>query len=136
MLIVYIVLILLGSFPLLLTLKRIHTYRTLKKRGTKMVATITHIRTQRYTRGLPHDRLTLTYYPLLTGRKTTGQVATVYNKYKVGDQVEISIIPKSAKIIIPDDVGGFMPVLGFSIALLVFIIFATYKIRELVPSGY
>ncbi len=136
MVIFYIALVLLGSFPLLITLKRIHKYRVARMRGISSVATVTHIRTQRFVRGLPYDRLTLTYHSLETGRFSSGQAGTVYNKYKIGDRVTIAYEPNTGKVIIPEDIRGFYPMLGFSIVLLLFIIFAIFEISEMVETGY
>ena len=136
MTLLYLVLFLLGSFPLLITLKRIQRYQAARKRGVYTKATVTDIRTHRHARSLPHDLLTLTYHSLETGRSSTGQTATRYNKYKVGDRVNITRDPKSGKVIIPEDVAGFYPMLGFSLVLVLCIIFAIFKIREMVVVGY
>lgn len=136
MVILYAALLLLGSFPLLITLKRIRKYRIARKRRTNTVATVTHIRTHRHVRSLPYDLLTLTYHNLETGRSSSGQTATRHDKYKIGDRVNIAFETKSAKVIIPEDVAGFYPMLGFAIVLLLFVIFAIFKIREMVESGY
>jgi hypothetical protein len=132
----YLLLILLGCLPLFIILKRIHSYRTLKNHGVLTDATVSHIHTQRTYRGLPYDRLTLVYTRLATGKPAVGQVGTVHNKYKVGDRVSIAYKPNKPEIIIPQDVGGFAPALGFALILFLFVLFATYKIREMVVEGY
>ncbi len=136
MFIYYILLIGLGSFPLFITLKRMNTYRKAKKRGVFTRATITHIHSARFARGLPFDQLTLTYYDLGTASSTTAKAVTVYNKYKVGDQVGIARGTAKGQIIIPDDIKGYRPILWFSIVFLLFIVFAVVKIEEMVEAGY
>jgi hypothetical protein len=136
MIVISIVLILLASFPLLITLKRIRRYRLARHRGGNTVATVTHIRTHRYVRGLPYDRLTLVYHNLETGKSSTGQVSTVHDKYKPGDRVTIAYQTSTGDVIIPDDVAGFYPILGFGIVLLLFVLFAVYKLSEMLETGF
>lgn len=136
MILLYLLLILLGSFPLVITLLRIRKYRSLQKNGPKVLATVTQLSTHRSLKGLLHDLLTLAYLHPKSGLTTTGHTQTVYNKYKIGDQVSIVVEPNKTKVIIPGDVRGFYPALGFSILVFLFMVFATFKVKELFEMGY
>ncbi len=136
MVIFYILFIGVGSFPLMITLWRMQKYRKAKKRGVFTSATVTGIHTVHFVKSLPYDRLTVKFHDLETGRSSTGQTGTAYNRYKIGDQVKIARGAKKGEVIIPDDIGGYLPMLWFSLALLLFVIFAAFKVEELVKAGY
>lgn len=133
--IIYILLILLASIPLLLTLKRIRKYRSMEQNGIKARARIIHIQVQPNYKSGPHDNLTLDYMDLETNQPRTGQASTVHNKYKLGEVLDISYERGKPKIYVKGDEKGYKPVLWFSIALLVFVVFAAYKINEMVQTG-
>ncbi len=131
----YLFLIVLGSLPMLATLKRIVRYRAVKKTGINTIGTITTIHTKGAYKGGSYDRLTISYLNRATGQPEVGQTTTVSRKYRVGDRIPIAYEHDKPDIIIPMDVAAFGPMLGFSILLFVFVLFATYKIREMVEVG-
>lgn len=135
MIAIYIFIFLLASIPLLLTLKRIRKYRSMERNGIKAQARVVHIQIQPNYRSGPHDNLTLAFINLETNQPMIGHAATVHNKYKLDEVLDISYERGKTKIYVKGDEKGYRPALWFSIALLVFVVFAAYKINEMISTG-
>ena len=135
MTIIYILLILLAAFPLFFTIWRMQRAATIKKNGVYTTGFVTNIKTIRTGRGGAIDILTLEYKDRATGKPYNGRATVTPNKYKIGDTMTIVYLPdKPAKYAI-DTKKAYWAVLIFCIILFLFILFAVYKINEMVESG-
>ena len=135
MTIIYIILIVLAAFPLVLTIWRMQRAAKIKKIGVYTDGVVTNIRTLRTGRGGAIDILTLEYKDRATGKSYNGRATVTLNKYKIGDIMPVVYLPdKPAKYAI-DTKKAYLAVLIFCIILFLFILFAVYKIDEMVKSG-
>lgn len=133
--IIYIILIVIAAFPLALTTWRMRVAATIKKNGTAVNAVVTHITTIRTGKGGSMDILTLEYRDRATNLPYGGKATVATGKYKIGDPMPVVYLPgKPAKYAI-DKNTAYWAVLVFCILLFLFVLFAIYKINEMVQSG-
>jgi hypothetical protein len=135
MLFLYIGLILLAAFPVVLTIWRMRASATIKKKGIHVNAVITHIKTIRTGKGGSMDMLTLEYKERATGRVYYGKATAAHQRYNRNDTFPVAYLPdKPAKYAV-DTNNAYWAILIFSILLLLFVLFAIYKIEEMRPEG-
>ncbi len=135
MIALYILLIVLAAFPLILTIWRMRAAAKIKKNGMYTDSIVTHISTIRTGRGGAIDILTLEYKDRATGKPYNGRATVTINKYKIGDTMPVVYLPnKPAKYAI-DTKKAYWAVIIVCIILFLFVIFAVYKIDEMVQSG-
>ena len=135
MIAIYISLIVLAAFPVALTIWRMQVAAKIKKNGLHTNGVVTHITTIRTGRGGAMDILTLEYKDRATGKPYKGRATVTPNKYKIGDTMPVVYLPeKPAKYAI-DTKKAYWAVLIFSIILFLFVLFAVYKINEMVQRG-
>ena len=135
MIIIYILLIALAAFPLVLTIWRMRVAATIKKTGVPANAVITHINTIRTGKGGAMDVLTLEYRDRVTNQPYKGKATVTHRKYKIGDPMPVIYLPdKPSKYAINTN-KAYWAVLIFCIVLFLFVVFAVYKINEMVQSG-
>ena len=135
MLFIYTFLILLAAFPLALTIWRIRRTNAIKKNGIHTDAIVTGIRTVqiKHTR---IDMLTLEYKDRATGRAYTGKATVAHDKNRRGDRLTVAYLPaKPSVYAVTDTKKGYIAMLVFCILLFLFVLFAVYKINEMVRSG-
>lgn len=133
MLIIYILLILLAAFPVGLTIWRMRRAAFIKKTGIHTNGTITSIRTVRIKSSLT-DMITIEYKDRATGRSYNGKATSQSGKYKRGDLMEVAYLPSNpAKYAITK--GAYTIMLVFCIIIFLFVLFAVYKINEMVQKG-
>lgn len=135
MLILYILLIALGAFPLILTIWRMRAAATIKKAGVATNEVITHINTIRTGKAGAMDILTLEYKDRLTNHPYNGGATVTHQKYKPGDIMPVIYLPDNPSKYAVDLKTAYWVVLIFCILLFLFIVFALYKINEMVQSG-
>jgi hypothetical protein len=134
MIILYTLLIAVGSLPLLVFLLKRRSYRHILHTGTKTTAEISHIRTQRYYKGGTYDRVLFIYLPAGAGRYVEGQFNSKVGKYKRGEQLDIFYLPQHpTKHAVPGSQGELF-FLIFTIAILLFVLFACYKINQMLQQ--
>jgi len=81
------------------------------------------------------DMLTLEYKDRVTGNPYKGKATVAPGKYNIGDTMAVVYLPdKPAKYAI-DTNKAYWAVLTFAIILFLFVLFAVYKIDEMVKSG-
>ena len=131
MLFIYIFIILLAAFPLLLTAWRMRKEARLKKTGVYTNGVITHINTIRTRPGGTLDILTIEYKDRLTGQPYNATATVTYQKFKVGDIMEVIYMPDKPSTYAIDTQKGYLIILIFCSILFLFVIFAVYKINEL-----
>jgi Protein of unknown function (DUF3592) len=135
MLIIYILLILLAAFPVGLTIWRMRRTAFIKKTGIHTNGIITSIRTVRIKSSLT-DIITFEYKDRATGRPYNGKATSQSGKYKRSDMMEVAYLPSNpAKYAITNTKGAYTIMLIFCIILFLFVLFAVYKINEMVQSG-
>lgn len=135
MIVFYIILIALAVFPLALTIRRMQVAAKVKKNGVYTNAVILHISTIRTRPGGAIDILTLEYKDRATGHPYKGRATVTSQKYKVGDAMPIIYLPATPSKYALDTKKAYWAVLIFCILLLLFVVFAVYKINEMVRSG-
>jgi len=135
MTLIYIGLILLAAFPLVLTIWRMRVAATIKKNGVHTNSIVTNIRRIRLPKGGSMDMLTLEYKDRATDMPYKGKATVAPGKYNIGDTMAVVYLPdKPAKYAI-DTNKAYWAVLTFAIILFLFVLFAVYKIDEMVKSG-
>ena len=132
---IYIFLIALTAFPLILTIRRMLVASTIKKNGIHTDGVITHITTIRTGRGGAMDILTLEYKDRATGHPYKGKATVAPNKYQIGDTMAVVYLPEKPSKYAIDTKKAYWAVLIFCIILFLFVLFAVYKIDEMVKSG-
>jgi Protein of unknown function (DUF3592) len=135
MLYFYIGLILLAAFPLVLTIWRMKKNAAIKKKGIHVNAVVTNIKTVRTSRGGSFDLLTLEYKERATGRPFYGKATVSPNRYKRGAPFPVAYLPDKPASYAVDSTKGYWAILIFCILLFLFVLFAIYKINEMMPEG-
>ncbi len=136
MIIIYIIIVSISSFPLFITIKRILKYKTVAQSGITVKAQIIEKELRPFFRGRQIVKLQLQYKHPEFAEPITSEATTANNNFNVGDFVEISFIKNKPKIFIIGDEKGYYPMLGFAIVMFLFSCFAVYMIRGMVINGY
>lgn len=127
--------ILLAAFPLMLTIWRMRRSDLVKKKGIHTDAIVTKVSTVRF----PHSRmdiLTLEYKDRATGQPYQGRATVTHMNNKSGDRITVAYLPdKPSKYMVADTKKGYTVILIFCILLFIFVLFAVYKINEMVQTG-
>lgn len=106
-----------------------------KKNGIYTDAIVTKISTFRLRHGTM-DIITLEYKDRATGQSYFGKATVAYMANKIGDRIAITYLPnKPSTYAVADTKKGYIAILIFSIVLFIFILFAIYKINEMVQTG-
>jgi len=107
----------------------------IKKTGIRTNGHISAIRTIR-VKSSQVDLLTIVYKDRATGQPYTAKATTQVKKFKVGDMMEIAYLPsKPTRYAITDTKGGYTFLLVFCIIIFLFVLFAVYKINDMVKTG-
>ena len=132
MTIVYVIIILLAAFPLWKTIRYARLEEKIRKEGISTSGVVTYIHTNRYHRGPATDRVHTTYGSIISGEYHKAIFTAAHRKYQVGQSIPITYLPAKPDKIVVGPKPGYWPMLIFSVALLLFAIFAVYKINEMV----
>ncbi len=82
------------------------------------------------------DIIRIEYKDRTTDLPYPGKATTQAGKFKVGDTIGVVYLPANpAKYAIADTKGGFTAMLIFCIIIFLFVLFAVYKINEMVQLG-
>ncbi len=135
MLFIYIFMILLGALPLAIVGRKMWVATKIQKEGTHTNGIIKHINTVRIPKGAWIDRLTIKYTDRATGKPYYAKATVTHRKYKYSDTIDLAYLPKQPAKYAIDSKGGNAGMLIFSILIFLFVIFAVYKIREMVETG-
>lgn len=135
MLFIYIFMILLGAFPLVFIVRKMREAAKIQKEGIHTNGAIKHINTIRIPKGARIDQLTIEYTDRATGKPYYAKATVTHGKYKYSDTIDLAYLPKQPAKYAIDSKGGNAGMLIFSIILFLFVIFAVYKIREMVETG-
>jgi hypothetical protein len=116
------------------TIKKIIKARTIKKHGIKTNAVITHITLIKFSKG-SSDNLTLEYKDS-AGTRHVAKATTLPGQYKPGDMMPLKYLHnKPSHYTIEGMQQGQWVILVFCILLLVFTIFASYKLNQMTESS-
>lgn len=135
MILLYILLIVVAAFPLLLTAQRMRRAANIKKNGILSNAVVKEIRTVRSGKGGAMDILVMEYKDRVTGQPYNAKATVTHQKFKIGDNLPIAYLPDKPSKYAIDLKNAYWAILIFSILLFLFVLFAVYKINEMVKSG-
>lgn len=135
MVFIYIFMILLGVLPAVITARKMLEAKKILKEGVHTNGTIKHIKTVRIPKGAWIDQLTIEYTDRATGKPYHAKATVTYHKYKYSDTIPIAYLPGQAHKYAIHSKGGNTGMLIFSILLFLFVLFAVYKIRQMLETG-
>jgi len=133
MIFVYIFIIGLPAFLIFFIIKKMMKAKSIQQHGITTDAIITHVHTQRFHKG-SMDILTLEYKDA-AGRYYPAKATVTVGQYSAGQHMRISYLSQDPARYAFDNGKGYWGVLIFCILLLLFTVFASYKINELVQAG-
>ena len=81
------------------------------------------------------DILVLQYLVKATNQIYQGKATATRDKYKVGDKLIITYSKKPPYEMTVKGANVYIPILIFTVVIFLFIIFAMFKIEELIPEG-
>ena len=136
MFIIYILIIVLAAFPLLITIIRIRRQRNIRQNGIRTIARITATTGIRMYKSSAIDRLSLQHRNIITDEVYYTTSYAKQGKYKVGDTVPVTYMQGKPQKIVMEGGATHWPAFGFSILLLLFVVFAIFKIHEMVEAGH
>ncbi len=134
MIFVYITLLLLGALPMAIVLLKRKRYIGILQQGIKTTAAVTEVSTKRYYKGGTYDRILFAYLPPGASQYVEGQINTKVGKHKAGENIEILYMPKQPQQYAIPGSTHHLFALGFAILILLFVIFACFKIREMIQA--
>ncbi len=134
MLIVYILLIALGALPLWITIRYVLLEEKIRRHGISTSGVITHIHVKSVYRGPTTDRVHVRYDNIIPGHYNETSFVAKHNKYSKGQEVPVKYLPEKPDKIIVAEKREYWVMLFFSVAILLFVIFASYKINEMVNA--
>lgn len=136
MVFLYIFLVLVSAFPLVLTIYRMRNAAEVRKNGIFTDAFVTGIRTIQI-KNSRLDIVTFEYKERITGRNHAGKTTTASGKHRYGDRLTVAYLPSKPSVYTVEGTKqGYIAVLIFCILLFLFVLFAIYKIDEMVTATY
>jgi len=133
MIFVYIFIIGLPAFLIFLTIKKMRKAKNIQQHGITTDAFILNVTTRRMNK-TSMDILTLEYTDT-AGRRHPAKATVTAGKYRTGQRMPIKYLRENPTQYAFGDSSGYWFVLIFCILLFGFMIFASYKINEMVQSG-
>lgn len=131
MIILYILLIVLGIYPLWKTIRFILLEEKIRKEGISTTGVVTHIHTTRRFKGPTTDQVFVSYSCIKSGQGHKSEFVTNHNKYRSGQSIPLKYLPEKTDKIIVAPKRGYWGMLIFSILIFFFVLFAVYKIDEM-----
>lgn len=129
----YIFIIAAPALLIFFIIKKMSKARHIMQHGVVTTALITHVYRQRFHRG-KMDVLTLEYTDS-RGRQYPAKASVAPDEYKVGDRMRISYLAQNPAKYAFDNGKGYWFLLVFCILLLLFAVFASYKIHEMMQGS-
>ena len=131
MIFLYIFLIGIALLTVLIVLFRMRHARSIRKKGIFTNGTIRSITPRIYGRGTRLEEVQFEYEDRTTGRSFNGRTLTTPGKFQMGKPVEVIYLPDDPSKYTLDGGKYYWPLLVSAIILLVFIIFAVYKLDHI-----
>lgn len=135
MLIIYILLLTVAAFPLWKTVRYILKEKRIRQYGINTLGVVTHIHTTAMRRGPTVDQVHIEFASIIHGHFHKSSITAKYKKFKQGERVPVKYLPEEPSKIVVDGKEGYWPMLLFSMLIFLFVIFAIYKIDDMVKSG-
>ncbi|MBL0355697.1 MAG: DUF3592 domain-containing protein [Chitinophagaceae bacterium] len=110
--------------------RKMQQAKYIQQHGIKTNAVVTNVVTQRHSKGTT-DLVSMQYKDLATGQLYPAKASTQQNQYRPGDSMPLSYLPANPAKYSFDKGQRYWFVLVFCILLLLFMIFAAYKINEM-----
>ena len=126
-----VIIVIIGAFPLFKTILYIRLEEKIRKSGISTTGIVTAIHTTRNYKGPTTDRVHTRYNSNISGQYHEANFVTAHKKYRVGQSVPVKYLPEKPGKIVVAEKRGYWPMLIFSMLLFVFIVFAGYKIYEM-----
>jgi len=133
MIFVYIFIIGMPAFLILFIIKKMRVAKHIQQSGIATDAFITNVSTRRINK-TTLDILTLEYTDT-AGRRYPAKATVTVGKYRTGQRMPVKYLRENPARYAFDNGKGYWAVLIFCILLLLFTIFASYKINEMLQSG-
>lgn len=115
-------------------IKKIVKAKRIQQHGIKTYGVVTHITVQYFSKGSA-EKLALQYKDN-TGTGYSASATVTRGRYKTGDRMSLVYLPaKPSQYVIDGTNQGNWIMLIFCILLLLFTVFAVYKINEMAASG-
>lgn len=135
MLLLYILLPLFGALPLIVTLLKMRRARRITNNGVTTQAIVVKVIPWGTTIRNMVDTLILQYTVDATNEIYQGKATASRGQYKIGDTMSITFLKSPPYNMTVKGANVFIPILIFTILIFLFIIFAMFKIGELIPEG-
>ena len=135
MIIIYILLIIIAALPLWITIRYIIKEKRIRKYGISTLGVVTKIHTTRMYRGPTTDRVHIEYGSIISGHFHKSSITAKHKRFKYGETVPVKYLPEEPSKIVVEARPGYLPMLIFSILIFLFVIFAVYKIDEMIKTG-
>ena len=131
---IYIGMIVLAAFPLVLTIIRMRRSAHVKKYGIHVSGRVANIHTIRMSRGGAMDVLTIEYKERANGRAHYAKATVNQGKYRIGDPLPVAYLERKPHKYAIGLKTGYVAILIFCIILFLFVLFAVYKINEMLKG--
>lgn len=135
MLYLYILLPLFGALPLIVTLFKMRRARNVTNNGVTTEAVVVQVILWGTTIRNMVDTLILQYKVEATNEIYQGKATASRGHYKVGDKMSIAYLKDPPYNMTVKGANVYIPILIFTILIFLFVIFAMFKIEELIPEG-
>ena len=135
MLVLYILLPLLGALPLIITIFKMCRAQRIVKNGITTEAVVVQVNSLGTTIRNKADILVLQYLVKATNQIFQGKATATRDEYKVGDKLTITYSKKPPYEMTVKGANVYIPILIFTVLIFLFVIFAMFKIVELIPEG-
>lgn len=135
MLILYILLPLFGALPLIVTIFKMSKAKRIKRNGVTTEAVVIQVNSLGTTIRNKADILVLQYLVKATNQIYQGKATASREQYKVGDRLNITYSKKPPYEMTVKGANVYIPILIFTVLIFIFVIFAMFKIVELIPEG-
>lgn len=128
MILLYILLILIGSIPLWKTIRFILLEEKIRREGISTTGIVTDIRTKKFHKGPTTCRIHIRYNSNIPGQYHEASFVTSPHKYKREQSISLKYLPEKPDKIIVAAKRGYWSMLVFSMLIVLFVLFAVYKI--------
>ncbi|WP_298712757.1 DUF3592 domain-containing protein [Chitinophaga sp.] len=127
--------VLFSAVPLAVTIFRWMKLRAIKRRGVKAEGRVIGKFTRAVKWGRAIDKLHIEYRDWAPGQSFRAEAFAPLGKFEVGDTVTVYYLPaRPGKIVLAGGLG-YGPMLLFFTGLFLFVLFAVYKLDEMIRTG-
>ncbi len=123
---------LLGFMPMVIILFKKNRVKKILSHGVPVKAVVYDVR--RMSRSAA-EIVYYSFYAHNSKQQYTGTLTTDRSTYKTGDELDIFYLPGYPRRNTMNGAWGSPVIIGFGIGMAIFVLFATYKMYEMVQSG-